>query len=435
MSNELIGLLGIIVLFILLACRLWIGSAMALVGFLGILVMRNGVQAMAVLASQPFGTQNNYVMTVVPMFVLMGLVVSRTNIGSGMFRCMNAWIGRFRGGLASATVLASGLLGAITGSHMAGTIIMSKIALPEMKRYDYDEGLACGAIAGGAPLAIIIPPSLPMIMYGIITEENIGELFIAGIIPGIVLMIIYIIIISQWVCRRDPSKAPPSPRTGWKEKFGSSLGLIPMIVLFVLVLGGIYAGWFTTTEAGAIGAFGAIVIGFVTRQLNFKKMWECIIDSVKLTGTIAIMLIGTNIFIYFMSMSKIPFFLSNLVTSMNVSPTVVIIVIALVYIVLGMFMPDNPMVVLTIPILYPIVSSLGIDGIWFGIFVVFMMALGSITPPVGMVVYLLGGLTRIPVNKIFKGVIPFIIGMIIVIVLLVVFPGIATFLPNMMTAG
>ena len=432
MSNELIGLLGIIVLFIMLAGRLWIGSAMALVGFLGILIMRNGVQAMTILASQPFGTQNNYTMTVVPMFVLMGMVVSRTKIGSGMFRCMNAWIGRFKGGLASATVLASGLLGAITGSHMAGTIIMSKIALPEMKRYDYDEGLASGSIAGGAPLAIIIPPSIPMIMYGIITEENIGELFIAGIVPGIVLMIIYILIISQVVCRRDPSKAPPSPRTSWSEKFKSILGLLPMIVLFILVLGGIYAGWFTTTEAGAIGAFGAIVIGFVTRQLNFKKMWGCIMDSVLLTGTIAIMLIGTNIFIYFMSMSKIPFFLSNLVTSMNVSPTVVIIVIALVYIVLGMFMPDNPMVVLTIPILYPIVSALGVDGIWVGIFVVFMMALGSITPPVGMVVYLLGGLTKIPVNKIFKGVMPFIVVMVIVIVLLVIFPEMATFLPNMM---
>lgn len=432
MSNELIGLLGIIVLFIMLAARLWIGSAMALVGFLGILIMRNGVQAMTILASQPFGTQNNYTMTVVPMFVLMGMVVSRTNIGSGMFRCMNAWIGRFKGGLASATVLASGLLGAITGSHMAGTIIMSKIALPEMKRYNYDEGLASGAIAGGAPLAIIIPPSIPMIMYGIITEENIGELFIAGIIPGIVLMIIYIIIISQVVCRRDPAKAPPSPRTSWGEKFKSVLGLLPMIVLFILVLGGIYAGWFTTTEAGAVGAFGAILIGFATRQLNFKKLWGCIMDSVLLTGTIAIMLIGTNIFIYFMSMSKIPFFLSNLVTSFNVPATVVIIIIAVVYIILGMFMPDNPMVVLTIPILYPIVSSLGVDGIWFGIFVVFMMALGSITPPVGMVVYLLGGLTKIPVNKIFKGVMPFIVGMVIVIVLLVIFPDMATFLPNMM---
>lgn len=432
MSNELIGLIGIIVLFVLLACRLWIGSAMALVGFLGILVMRNGVQAMTILASQPFGTQNNYTMTVVPMFVLMGMVVSRTNIGSGMFRCMNAWIGRFRGGLASATVLASGLLGAITGSHMAGTIIMSKIALPEMKSYDYDEGLASGSIAGGAPLAIIIPPSIPMIMYGIITEENIGRLFIAGIIPGIILMIVYILIISQIVCRRDPSKAPPAPRTTWKEKFSSVVGLLPMIVLFILVLGGIYAGWFTTTEAGAIGAFGAILIGFVTRQLNFKKLWECIMDSVTLTGTIAIMLIGTNIFIYFMSLSKIPFFLSNLVTSLNVSSLVVILVIALVYIILGMFMPDNPMVVLTIPILYPIISSLGIDGIWFGIFVVFMMALGSITPPVGMVVYLLGGLTKIPVNKIFKGVLPFIVGMVIVIVLMVAFPQIVTFLPNLM---
>ena len=432
MSNELIGLIGIIVLFIFLACRLWIGSAMALVGFLGILIMRNGTQALTVLGSQPFGTQNNYTMTVVPMFVMMGLVVSKTNIGSGMFRCMNAWIGRFRGGLASATVLASGLLGAITGSHMAGTIIMSKIALPEMQRYKYDESLACGAIAGGAPLAIIIPPSIPMIMYGIITEENIGELFIAGIIPGIILMAVYVLIISQWVCRRDPSKAPAGARTTWREKFQSIWGLLPMIILFILVLGGIYAGFFTTTEAGAVGAFGAIVIGFATRQLNFKKLWECVLDSVLLTGTIAIMLIGTNIFIYFISLSKIPFFLSNLVTSMNVPAVVVIIIIAILYIILGMFMPDNPMVVLTIPILYPIISSLGIDGIWFGIFVVFMMALGSISPPVGMVVYLLGGLSKIPINTIFKGVLPFIVGMLIVVILLIIFPSIATFLPNLM---
>ena len=432
MSNELIGVIGILVLFVLLAGRLWIGTAMALVGFLGILIMRNGVQALTVLASQPFGTQNNYTMTVVPMFVLMGMVVSRTSIGKGMFRCMDAWIGNFRGGLASATVLASGLLGAITGSHMAGTIIMSKIALPEMKRYNYDEGLASGSIAGGAPLAIIIPPSIPMIMYGIITEENIGELFIAGIIPGIILMLVYILIISFWVCRRDPSKAPASEKSSWKERIDSLVGLLPIIILFVLVLGGIYGGFFTTTEAGAVGAFGAILIGFVTRQLDLKKLWDCVIDSVLLTGTIAIMLIGTNIFIMFISLSKIPFFLSDLVATLNVAPVVVIIVIALMYIILGMFMPDNPMVVLTVPILYPIINSMGIDGIWFGIFVVFMMALGSITPPVGMVVYLLGGLTKIPVNRIFKGVMPFIVGMVIVIILMVIFPDIVTFLPNLM---
>jgi len=433
MSNELIGLLGIITLFILLACRLWIGSAMALVGFLGILVMKNGLQAITVLSSQPFGTQNNYTMTVVPMFVLMGIVVSKTDIGSGMFRFMNAWIGRFRGGLASATVLASGLLGAITGSHMAGTIIMSKIALPEMEKAKYDVSLSCGSIAGGAPLAIIIPPSIPMIMYGIITEENIGKLFIAGIIPGIILMIVYVTIISQIVCRLHPEKAPIAPKISMKEKLKSVVGLLPMIVLFLLVLGGIYGGFFTTTEAGAVGAFGAIIIGFVTKQLNWKKFWECVMDTVLLTGTIAIMLIGTNIFIYFMSMSRIPFFLSNLVLTLDVSPVIVIIVIAIMYLVLGMFMPDNPMVVLTIPILYPIISALHINGIWFGIFVVFMMSLGSVTPPVGMVVYMLSGLSKVQVNTIFRGVLPFIVGMVIVIILLVAFPVLATFLPDLMS--
>lgn len=432
MSNELIGVIGIIVLFVFLACRLWIGSALALVGFLGILIMRNSAQALMVLGSQPFATLNNYSLTVVPMFVLMGIVISKAGIGTGMFGSVNAFIGRYRGGLASATVVASGLLGAITGSHMAGTIIMSKIALPEMRKYGYDDGLACGAIAGGAPLSIIIPPSIPMIMYGIITEENIGSLFVGGIIPGIILIFVYIIIISQFVCRLNPEKGPAGERTTMKEKMRSLVGILPMIVLFLLVLGGIYGGFFTTTEAGAVGAFGAIIIGFATKQLTFKKLKECIVDSALLAGTIFLMLIGTYVFIYFIALSKIPFFLSDLVATMNVSNAVVILIIALIYIILGMFMPDNPMVVLTIPILYPVISALGINGIWFGIFVVFMMALGSITPPVGMVVYLLGNLSSMPVDKIFRGVVPFIIGMLIVIILICVFPGIVTFLPNLM---
>ena len=433
MSRELIGVLGILVLFVLLAARVWVGAAMAMVGFLFIIAIRGNIaQAWLILGQQPFNTQNNYTMTVVPMFVLMGLVVAKTDIGAGLFRCMNAWVGRFRGGLASATVLASGLMGAITGSHMAGTIIMSKIALPEMRKYKYDDALGCGAIAGGAPLAIIIPPSMPMIMYGIITEENIGRLFIAGFIPGIILMIVYVVIISQILCRKNPLLAPPGEKTTWAEKGRSTLSLLPFLVLFILVLGGIYRGWFTTTAAGAVGAMGAIIIGFVTRQLNFAKFIECLKETVLLTGTIAIMLVGTNVFVQFVTMSGIPGFLSRLVLQFNVPNAVIIIIIAVLYLILGMFMPDMPMVVLTIPILYPIVTSLGMNGIWFGIFVVFMMAIGSITPPVGMVVYLLSGLTKVPIIRIFKGVLPFIAGMVFVVVIIVLFPAIVTFLPNLM---
>jgi len=432
LSNELIGAIGVLVLFFFLACRMWIGSALTLMGFLGILIMRNSAQALMVIGSTPFSTLNNYNLTVVPMFILMGIVISETGIGSGMFRAVNAWIGHFRGGLASATVAASGLLGAITGSHMAGTIIMSKIALPEMKKYKYNDELACGSIAGGAPLSIIIPPSLPMIMYGIITEENIGKLFMGGVIPGLILIAVYIAVISLVVCRLNPSAGPAGERIAFRERLIALKGIIPIIILFLIVLGGIYGGLFTTTEAGAVGAFGAIIIGFASKSLTLAKLKKCIVDSVMLAGTVFLMLIGTYVFIFFIALSKIPFFLSELVKNLNVPNGVVIFAIAVMYLILGMFMPDNPMVVLPVPILYPVISALGIDGIWFGVFVVFMMALGSITPPVGMVVYLLGSLTRVQINTIFKGVIPFIIGIIIVIIVICIFPQSVTFLPGLM---
>lgn len=432
MSVELLGVIGIVLLFVFLVFRMWVGVSMTLVGMLGLTLIRGGTQALTVVGSTPFTTVCNYSLTVIPMFVLMGLIISESGMGTGLFGAANAFIGHHKGGLASATIVASGLLGAITGSHMAGTIIMSKIALPEMRRYKYKDSLACGAIAGGAPLAIIIPPSIPMIMYGILAEENIGKLFIAGIVPGIILVLIDIIMISAISHMRD-DKGPAGRKFNWKERMESLKGVWPVIVLFILVLGGIYGGWFTVTESGAIGAFGAIVIGLVTRRLNMKSIARCFMNAAKLTGTILLLMIGTNVFIAFISMSRLPFLLTQIVTGMNVPVGVIILLIALIYIVLGMFMPDNPMIMLTVPILYPImVTGLGLNGIWFGIFVVLMTALGSITPPVGMVVFLLGGLSKVDVSKIFKGVMPFVIGLIACVVLICIFPGIVTWLPNMM---
>ncbi|MCI8538451.1 MAG: TRAP transporter large permease [Oscillospiraceae bacterium] len=432
MSAELIGVIGILILFVFLVLRMWVGVGMCLVGMLGILAVRSGGQALNILGSTPFSTTSNYSLTVIPMFVLMGLVISESGMGTGLFSAANAFIGHRRGGLASSTVVASGLLGAITGSHMAGTIIMSKIALPEMRRYHYNDELACGSIAGGAPLAIIIPPSIPMIMYGIIAEENIGKLFIAGIIPGLLLVLIDMLMISI-VTARNPDYGPAGQKFSWKERLQSLRGVWPMIVLFLLVLGGIYGGWFTVTESGAIGAAGAILLGVLNRSLTVKQMIKCLVNAAQLTSTILLMMIGTNVFISFISVSKLPFLLTRMVTGLAVPVGVIILLVALIYIILGMFMPDNPMIMLTVPILYPImVTGLGLNGIWFGIFVVLMTALGSITPPVGMVVFLLGGLSKVDVSRIFKGVIPFVLGIVLVIVLISIFPGIVTWLPSMM---
>lgn len=432
MSAELLGVVGIVLLFVFLIFRMWVGVSMTLVGILGLTLIRGGTQALTIVGSTPFTTVCNYSLTVIPMFVLMGFIISESGMGTGLFDSANAFIGHHKGGLASTTIVASGLLGAITGSHMAGTIIMSKIALPEMRRYKYKDSLACGAIAGGAPLAIIIPPSMPMIMYGILAEENIGKLFIAGIIPGVLLVLIFVAMITV-ISHIGEEKGPAGRKFFWKERVISLKGIWPMLVLFVLVLGGIYGGWFTVTESGAIGAFGAIVIGLVTRKLNLKGLIQCFVNSAKLTGTILLLMIGTNVFIAFISMSKLPFLLTEIVTGMNVPIGVIILLVAVLYIFLGMFMPDNPMIMLTVPILYPImVTGLGLDGIWFGIFVVLMTALGSITPPVGMVVFLLGGLSKVDVSKIFRGVMPFVLGLILLIVLISIFPGIVTWLPNMM---
>lgn len=432
MSNEMIGILGIVLLFVFLILRMWVGVSMTLVGMLGLVLLRGGGQALTVVGSTPYTTVASYSLTVIPMFVLMGLVISESGMGSGLFGTANAFLGHHRGGLASATVVASGLLGAITGSHMAGTIIMSKIALPEMRRYKYNDELACGSIAGGAPLAIIIPPSIPMIMYGILAEENIGKLFMAGVIPGIILVVVFVLLISL-ISRRRPDYGPAGAKSSWRARMVSMKGVWPVIVLFLLVLGGIYGGWFTVTESGAVGAFGAILIAVIARKLDWKGIVRCFVNSARLTGTILLLMIGTNVFIAFISMSKLPFLLTRTVTGLDVPIGVILLLVAVIYVILGMFMPDNPMIMLTVPILYPImVTGLGVNGTWFGIFVVLMTALGSITPPVGMVVFLLGGLSKVDVARIFKGVMPFVLGLVFLILLICIFPGIVTWLPNMM---
>ncbi len=433
MSPELIGIIGIIVLFILMSTRMWIGLSMAAVGFFGIAVLRGGfAQALNVVGSSAFNTISNFTMTTIPMFLLMGLVISETSIGRGLYRAAYAWIGRFRGGLAAATTCASGLLGAICSSHMTGTIIMSKIALPEMRKYEYSDELACGSIAGAAPLSILIPPSMPFIMYGIITEQPIGKLFMAGVIPGVILLFIDLIMIAVYT-RRNPKAGPAGDRIAMKEKLKTTLEVLPMVILFLLVLGGIYLGFFTATESGAIGAAGAIVIAVVKREMSFKKLLQCLATTATMSSTILVLLAGTNIFVSFITMCRLPQYLVGLVAGLNAPFIVLVLAVILIYIVLGMFLPDMPLIVLTVPIIYPIITALGWNPIWFGCLVVFMQALGSVTPPVGMAVYLLSGLADVSVIKIFKGVLPFIVGMVIIIVLVIAFPGLATWLPAMMS--
>lgn len=431
MTSEMIGFCGIALLLILLAAKVWVGPALAIAGFVGLWWLRGLPGALSVLGTSPFTTACSYSFTVIPMFMLMGLVISETDIGAGLYRTANAWVGRFRGGLASATVVACGFLGAITGSHMVGAIIMSKIALPEMKKLEYDDVLASGSVAAAAPLAIIIPPSIPMITYAIITETSIGKLFMGGFLPGILLAVTYCLVIyvqTKW----NPKLGPAGVKVPMAERMKSLVSILPIVILFVFVFGGLYAGWFTVTESGAFGALGAIVIGFATRQMTFKKLYHCIAQTAQMAATVIVVLIGTYIFLSFVTISKVTALMTNAILGLNVPGGVILLMIAVLYIILGMFLPDMAMIVLTCPILYPVVTALGYDGIWFGLFVVLMAALGSITPPVGMVVYLMAGVSQIPVGKIFKGVLPFICSILFVVLLICIFPAIVTVLPSTM---
>lgn len=432
MSKEMIGLIGCLVLIILILMRYWIGAAMAIVGFIGLWLVSGWPAACSAVATAPFTNLSVYVVSAIPMFALMGMVISETNIGRDLYRCLYRYVGRFRGGMAMATVTASGILGAITGAEDVAAVIMTKIALPQMRELNYQDELSTAAIAAGSPLAIIIPPSMSFILYAMLTQSSASALFIGGIIPGIILVIIFCCSICL-VCRAKPELGPRGPKFSSKERLKSLVGLIPIILLFLLVLGGIYAGVCTTTEAGALGAAGAIIIALITRQMTIKKVYHILREAVKTVGIILFLIAGTYIFIRFLNASRAPQLLTEWVVATFHSKTIVLVMVALLYIVLGMIVPQMCIIMLTIPLLWPAMSAMGFDCLWFGVFVTMMQALGGVTPPIGIVAYMVAGIGGVSAGKTFRGLIPFLISYVIVIALICVFPMLCTWLPGLMT--
>ena len=433
MSNLTVGILCLVVLFILLAMKMWVGAAMALSGFLGLFLIRGFDSAWQMLYTTTFDNIASYSLTVMPMFVFMGCIISETDIGSNLYKTMHAWLGRLRGGLAYATVLATGFLGAITGSQLTGAIVMTKVALPEMEKLKYKDELSTGCIAAASPLGILIPPSTAFIIYGLLTEVAIGKLFIAGIVPGIVTILVFFVAIAIW-CRIKKDLGPAAEtKYTWGEKLRALGHMMPIVILFLLVMVGIYAGWFTATEAGAIGAFGALLISIVTKQMTWKRFVKSLQETANLMGMIILQMAGTYVFSAAMTMSGLPARLGAFVAGLNMPSVVVIIAIIILYLILGCFLPEFPMIMLTVPILFPIIKALNYDPIWFGVLIVVVMSVGMLTPPVGMVVFTLGGICKKPVATIFKGVVPFIIAEVVVIALLIAFPQIATWLPSVMS--
>jgi tripartite ATP-independent transporter DctM subunit len=430
----MIGLIGLAVLLILLFSGMWIGAAMATVGFVGYAIIAGFKPALAMVSQIPFTTMAWYPLTCVPLFIFMGIVIYRSEIGKDLYGTAYAWLGQFRGGLAMATVVACALFAAITGVSSPALATLGKVAVPEMRKYKYDDKLATGSLVCAGTMAFLIPPSVAFIIYGILTENSIAKLFMAGFFPGILLTCLFIATIAIITARR-PAAGPAGPKTSWKEKIVSLKGTWAMIVLFLLIIGGIYGGIFTPTEAGAVGAFAALVIAFVMRRFSFRKLLDSLTEAGQTTAFIMLLIIGAYILMKFLAVSQLTLALGSVVTELAVPRMVIFAAIVVLYLILGMFLDIVSAVILTIPVLYPAVIALGFDPIWYGVMVVILIEIGLVSPPVGMDAFVLSGVTGIPLGTIFRGAVPFLIAMLVCIVILIVFPQIALFLPGTMFGG
>jgi C4-dicarboxylate transporter DctM subunit len=433
MDPVLIGIIGIAFLVLLMLLSLPIAFAMALVGVVGFAYLGSPEAALGLLGREIFDTFHSYPLSVIPMFILMGTFAFASGISQRLYRTAYTWIGQLRGGMTIATVFACAGFGAICGSSTATAATMGQIALPEMKKYKYDDTLATGTVAAAGTLGILIPPSTILIVYGYLTEESIGKLFIAGVLPGILLSIFFAATVAL-LCWRNPVIGPPGAPTTWKEKFRATGGIIPAIILFFLAIGGLFLGWFSPTQAGAIGAGGALIIGLARRQLTWRSFIDAGKEGVLTACMVLFIITGANIFGKFMAVSRIPFILAEWLGGLPIHPMAVMVIIVFIYFVGGFFMDSMALIVLTVPIFFPLVQELGFDPIWFGVIIVLVGEMGVLTPPVGVNVIVIKGIAPdVPLEKIFKGILPFLGALIIVTIILMAFPQIATYLPSFIT--
>jgi len=434
MSDSVIGFIGIACFFVLLVLRMPIAFAMALVGFAGFSILVSPTAACRMVSEEIYSTFTSYSLSVIAMFVWMGFLAFYSGIGTRLYVFAYKLIGHYPGGLAIATQAACAVFGAICGSNTATAATMGAIALPEMKKYRYDPSLATASIAAGGVLGVMIPPSVIMIVYGMSTEQSVGKLFMAGILPGIMLMLLYMAAI-YLLAARNPALAPAGPRSGWKERLAALKGgLAEVLIVFSLSIGGLFAGWFTPTEAGAVGAGGVLAVAVLGRHISLEKLKLSLLDSTRTTAMIMLMVAGAIIFGRFMAVSRVPFEFADWAGALALPPFMVMGIVLLIYLLLGCFIDALALVLLTIPIFYPVVvDTLGYDPIWFGVIIVMVVAMGVITPPVGMNVYIIKGVAPdIPLEVIFKGIWPFLAALVAGLILLIIFPQIATFLPQLL---
>ncbi len=432
MTPAAVGIAGFAFLLFLISLRIPVGFVMAAVGFVGFGLLVSWPAALNLLAKDFFSVFNTYNLTVIPLFILMGQLAHNSGMSGRLFQTAHKFIGHLPGGLALATIGACAGFSAICGSTSATAATMSLVALPQMKRHNYDPALATGVVAAGGSLGILIPPSTIFIIYGIMTEQSVGKLFMAGVLPGLLLTLAFLVTVVVWI-RLSPSLWERSPKASFKERVASLAGVGETFVLFVLVMGGLFLGLFTPTEAAAIGAAGTLGIELVLGNLTWRAFLRSLEETTRITCMIFVIVAGATVFGHFLAVTTIPAQMGSFAAGLSLPPFAVIGIILVIYIILGCLMDALAMIMLTIPIFYPVVISLGYDPVWFGVIMVLVTGIGVITPPVGINVYIVSGIARdVPMPVIFRGASRMLIALIVTTLLVILFPGIATYLPGLM---
>jgi len=432
MSPTLVAVIGVIGMLVLMFLRMPVGFAMALAGFLGFSYFVSPQAALQILGTDIWVQFSSYGMSVIPLFIFMGYIAFNSGISERLYDVAYKWVGHVRGGIAMATIMADEFFAAICGSNTATAATMGTVAIPQMRKYGYAPELSTGTVATGGTLGVVIPPSVVLIVIGLQTEQSIAKLFFGGIFPGILLGLLYLITI-YILCRWNPQLGPAGPKVRFKDRVAALPGILEAVVLFALVLGGLYLGWFTPTEAGAAGAFGALLIALARRQLTWGKFVKSILQTVQTSCMVMILVTGAVIFGRFLTVTRLPFTLADWASSLPLPHIAIWAVVLLIYIIGGCLMDALGFLVVTIPVFFPLAMALGFDPIWTGVVLMMATTMGAITPPVGINVYVVKGLVpEVPLETIFKGVSFFFAACVASLVLLVAFPKIVLFLPGLM---
>jgi tripartite ATP-independent transporter DctM subunit len=436
MNPTTVGVIGIAIMVLIFFSRMPVAYVMTMIGFLGFSFMISLKGGLNLLSRNIYEVFSSYGLTTIPLFILMGQLAFNSGISRRLYDTAYKFLGSTRGGLAMATVSACTAFGAVCGSSPATAATMATVGLPEMKRYKYADELSTGSVASGGGLGMIMPPSVVLIVYGVLTEESIGKLFVAGIIPAILVTILFIICI-YIRCRFAPEQGPPGETFTWKVKLQSLTGLIDTLSVFGLVMGGLFFGFFTPTEAAAVGAFGVLVVSLARRQLSWHGFVKSLYETLRTSCMVLLLIAGAVVFGKFLAITRIPFNIASWIGGFDLPPYVILSMVVLVYFLGGCFMDALALVMLTVPIFLPVVSGLGYDPIWFGVIIVMVTEMGVITPPVGINVYVVYGVAEsviggVPLESIFKGILPFLLAVIVGLIILVLFPQIILFLPNLM---